>query len=66
MIYVLTFFLMKIKLFVQYIFLKKLLMTMNILMVHEEVNSDKYHYVYIKDFNRLMYNKTKHSLFATF
>ena len=30
---------------------------MNILMIHEK---DKFHYVYIKDFNRLMYNKTKH------
>ena len=29
-------------------------------MAHEEVNSDKYHYVYINDFNRLIYNKTKH------
>ena len=27
--------------------------SINILMIHEV---DKYHYVYIKDFNRLMYN----------
>ena len=26
-------------------------------MIHDK---DKFHYVYIKDFNRLMYNKTKH------
>ena len=30
---------------------------MNILMIHE---GDKFHYVYIKDFNSLMYNRTKH------
>ena len=30
---------------------------MNVLTIHE---LNKFHYVYIKDFNRLMYNKTKH------
>ena len=30
---------------------------MNILMIHE---NETFHYVYIKDFNRLMYNITKH------
>ena len=30
---------------------------MNVLMIHE---GDKSHYVYIKDFNRLMFNKTRH------
>ena len=38
---------------------------MNVLMIHE---GDKSHYVYIKDFNRLMFNKTKHKekkLFCT-
>ena len=29
---------------------------MNVLMIHER---NKSHYVYIKDFNRLMFNKTK-------
>ena len=29
---------------------------MNLLMIHEE---NKSHYVYIKDFNRLMFSKTK-------
>ena len=29
---------------------------MNVLMIHE---GNKSHYVYIKDFNRLMFNKTK-------
>ena len=40
-----------------YVSEKKFNDPMNILMIHE-VN--KFHYVYIKDFNRLMYNKTKH------
>ena len=31
--------------------------SMNILMIYE---NEKSHYVYIKDFNRLMYNKTRH------
>ena len=35
---------------------------MNILMIREisRASEDKFHYVYIKHFNRLMYNKTKH------
>ena len=32
---------------------------MNILMIHG-VRDNRFHYIYIKDFNRLMYNKTKH------
>ena len=54
---------------------------MNVLMIHEEANemngankvsAHKSHYVYLKDFNRLMFNITKHkemalhALFATF
>ena len=36
--------------------------SMNILMIREisRASEDKFHYVYIKHFNRLMYNKTKH------
>ena len=42
-----------------YISEKKFNNSMNVLMIHE-VN--KFHYVYIKDFNRLMHNKTKHKV----
>ena len=36
--------------------------SMDILMIREisRASEDKFHYVYIKHFNRLMYNKTKH------
>ena len=51
------FFHMMIVLFIQFIFLiKNVSNHTNLLMIHEE---NKSHYVYIKDFNRLMFNKTK-------
>ena len=57
MIYALTFFRMGSKVVCPiYISEKEFDDCMNVLMIHE---GDKSHYVYIKDFNRLMFNKTK-------
>ena len=51
-------FLMKIKLFAQFMLVrKKYGDCMNLLMIYED---DKSHYVYVKDFNRLMFNVNKH------
>ena len=48
---------MKVKLSVQFYVSKKSFDDcMSVLMIDEK---DKSHYVYIKDFNRLMFNKTK-------
>ena len=58
MIFVLMFFLMKIKLFAHFMQVKKDYSDcMNLLMIHE---GDKSYYVYVKDFNRLMFNINKH------
>ena len=47
---------MKIK-FILYTFQKKSYQTLNLLLITEKGKS---HYVFIKDFNRLMFSKTKH------
>ena len=48
---------MKIK-FILYMFQKKSpTQTLNLLLITEK---DKSHYVFIKDFNRLMFSRTKH------
>ena len=46
---------MKIK-FIPYTFQKKSYEMLNLLLITEK---DKFHYVFIKDFNRLMFSKTK-------
>ena len=47
---------MKIK-FILYTFQKSYDQMLNLLLITEK---DKFHYVFIKDFNRLMFSKTKH------
>ena len=47
---------MKIK-FILYTFQKSYDQMLNLLLITEK---DKFHYVFIKDFNRLMFLKTKH------
>ena len=47
---------MKIK-FILYTFQKSYDQMLNLLLITEK---DKFHYVFIKDFNRLMFSRTKH------